>query len=367
MPIDYTKDFMAAAERNSLLQIQPGSIAGGGKGLISGGGYVGVAFLPQRPIGGMVGRMSYGPECTPMFKGELLQGGSKKSIQHVRKDKKKKEEDCECDCEEDLNNSELGRLFKIQLGGMRGGALVTQFSAISQVAPLFATMPINSIIAIIILIFGHSYALQYGENKIKKTHKSKSMSGGGMPLFSQILTPLGSSNLIAIASLLLLHYFAIKRKKMEYGTRGGGIKSELQASIFENEMKIHEILGGHKIYKSLQSIFLGTNPNEENKISGGKKDITKKKLESAISPINKDQYIAIGIMNLLKSLFTNFYYTIYKNNKKSASYYSKKTYIFFKKIFDVIAPISVALYLKKSKNIKLKKKKFIKNKINEQN
>ncbi len=343
MPIDYTKDFMAAAERNSLLEIQPGS-KGGSKGLISGGGYVGVAFLPQRPIGGMIGRMSYGPECTPLFKGELLKGGSKKG----------KKEDC--DCEEDLETSELKHLFNIGMkdGKMSGGALVTQFSAISQVAPLFASMSLNSIIAIIILIFGHSYALTYGESKIKKTHKSKSMSGGGISLFSQILTPLGSSNLIAIASLLLLHYFAVKRKKMELGTRGGGIKNVLNATIFENEMKIHEMIGGYKIYKELQSIFLGTNPNEE-KISGGKKDATKKKLESAISPIHKDQYIAIGIMNLLKSLFTNFYYTIYKNNKKSAHYYSKNTYILFKKIFDVMAPISVALYLKKSKNNKNKK------------
>lgn len=357
MPIDYTKDFMEAAERNSMLQLQPASISGGGKGAVTGGGYVGVAFLPQRPIGGMVGRMGYGPECTPLFGGELLKGGAKKVRQHVKKVKKDK--DCECDCEEDLEHSELGRLFKLQHGKMNGGALVTQFSAISQVAPLFANMSINSIIAIIILIFGHSYALTYGEskNKTKKTHKSKSMSGGGVSLFSQILTPLGSSNLIAIASLLLLHYFAVKRKKMEYGTRGGGIKSELQASIFENEMKIHEMIGGHKIYKSLQNIFLGsTHKLGKEEVIGGKKDITKKKLESAIAPINKDKYIAIGIMNLLKSLFTNFYYTIYKNNKKSASYYSKKTYILFKKIFDVMAPISVALYLKKSKNVKGVKK-----------
>jgi hypothetical protein len=359
MPIDYTKDFINAAERNSMLKVQPASMAGGAKGAVKGGGYVGVAFLPQRPIGGMIGRMSYGPECTPIFKGELLKGGAKK--RERKSQEMNKEKDCDCDCEEDLNNSELGRLFKIQHNGMSGGALITQFSAISQVAPLFASMSINSIIAIIILIFGHSYALTYGESKMKKTHKSKSMSGGGLPLFSQILAPLGSSNLIAIASLLLLHYFAVKRKKMELGISGGGIKSELQASIFENEMKIHEMIGGHKIYKSLQSIFLGTNPSKEYKISGGKKDVkkdvTKKKLESAIAPMNKDKYIAIGIMNLLKSLFTNFYYTIYKNNKKSASYYSKKTYILFKKIFDVIAPISVALYLKKSKNIKKVSKK----------
>jgi hypothetical protein len=352
MPIDYTKDFMTAAERNSILQLQPASISGGGKAVVTGGGYVGVAFLPQRPIGGMVGRMSYGAECTPVFGGELLnlKGGSKKSTSKGTTSKKK-----DCDCEEKVIRTELQDLFHKNVDGMSGGSLVTQFSAISQVAPLFAGMTMNSIIAIIILIFGHSYALQYGESKKgKKSHKSKSMSGGGVPIFSQILIPLGMNNLIAIASLLLLHYFAVKRKKMEIGMRGGGIKSALQASIFENEMKIHEMIGGNKIYKSLQSIFLGSVQDPKEEIVGGKK-MKKDKLEKAIAPLNKDQYIAIGIMNLFKSLFTNFYYTIYKNNKKSASYYSKKTYIFFKKIFDVIAPISVAIYLKKSKT-KMNKK-----------
>ncbi len=352
MPIDYTKDFMAAAERNSMLEIKGASMAGGGKGAVTGGGYVGVAFLPQRPIGGMVGRMSYGPECTPLFDGELLKikGGSKRSVNKHSANKKKEAKE-NCDCEQDLKGSELHELFKKQVGGMHGGALVTQFSAISQVAPLFAGMSINSIIAIIILIFGHSYALQYGEAKNKKSHKSKSMSGGGVSIFSQILIPLGMNNLVAIASLLLLHYFAVKRKKMEIGIRGGGIKSELQASIFENEMKIHEMIGGNKIYKSLQNIFLGSlQTPKEDKIIGGKKN----KMEKAITSLNKEQYIAIGIMNLLKSLFTNFYYTIYKNNKKCASYYSKKTYVFFKKIFDVMAPVSVALYIKKSKTNKKK-------------
>ncbi len=333
MPIDYTKDYMAAVQRNNMLEVKPASMNGGGKGVVTGGGYVGVAFLPQRPIGGMVGRMGYKENCTPLFSGELLKGGSKKKVK-----------DCECDCEEKVIHNEIDKLFENQVSGMHGGALVTQFSAISQVAPLFATMSMNSIIAIIVLIFGHSYALQYGEKKNKKTHKSKSMSGGGMPIFLEILSPLGMSNLVALASLLLLHYFAVKRKKMNIRMNGGGIQTYLSASIFENEMKIHEMIGGNKIYKSLQNIFLGRE-EEKKEMSGGKKN--KNKLEKAIEPMNKDQYIAIGIMNLLKSLFTNFYHTIYKNNKKSANYYSKHTYIFFKKIFDVMAPISVALYIKK--------------------
>lgn len=325
MPIDYTKNYMTNSQQQNLLKLTPASMTGGGK-IITGGGYTGVAFLPQRPIGGMVGRMGYKESCAPVFSGELLKGGNK------------------CDCETKVKQTELQDLFNKQIGGMYGGALITQFSAISQVAPLFATMSINNIIAIIILIFGHSYALQYGEVKKNKKskHKNKSMSGGGISIFSQILIPLGINNLIAIASLLLLHYFAVKHKKMEIGIRGGGIKSELQASIFENEMKIHEILGGHKIYKSLQNIFL---ESDSTQIIGGNKN----KLKKTITPLKKDQYIATGIMNLIKKLFTNFYYTIYKNNKQSASYYSKKTYISFKDMFDIIAPISVALHLKKIK------------------
>ncbi len=343
MPIDYTKDFMNAAERNSLLQVQPASIVGGGKGLVRGGGYVGVSFLPQRPIGGMIGRMGYGARCAPIFKGDLYQNGGNK------KDEK-------CDCETKLQNSELSNLFNMQYDGMRGGALITQFSALYQVAPIFASMSINKIIAIIMLIFGHSYAIKYGDTKIsnmsKKSHKSRLMKGGGVSIFTQILAPLGMNNLVAIAGLLLLHYFAVKNIKMGSMSGGNKFNSSINASIFENEIKIQEMLGGNKIYEELRNIFLGKN---NDKIIGGKK---KSKLERAIAPINKDKYIAFGLMSLLKKLFTNFYYTIYKNNKKSASYYSNNTYIFFKKIFDVMAPVSVALYLKKNnKNNKNKVKK----------
>ena len=163
-------------------------------------------------------------------------------------------------------------------------------------------------------------------------------------MFSQILAPLGMNNLVAIAGLLLLHYFAVKNERMKLGMKGGGLKSTLNASIFENEMKIHEMLGGNKIYEELRSIFLDEDNQKQN---GGKKKV-KSKLNKAINPLNKDKYIAFGLMGLMKKLFTNFYYTIYKNKNKSASYYSKNTYIFFKKIFDIMAPVSVAIYLKKN-------------------
>jgi hypothetical protein len=375
MSIDYTKDLMNPSQRAGALEFKAASMSGGGKAVVggfvsnvsgnsniqngggeknvkqNGGGYVGVAFLPQRSIGGMMGRLSYGPECTPVFKGELYPGDEfvPKSDPHNffmggRKKKSVKKEDC--DCEEKYENmSKLQELFKMKGGGTAAPGLITQFSAISQVSPLFLKMSMSNIIAIIVLIFAHSYALQYGS---KKSVKSKMMKGGGVggslgeiALFSQILQPFGMSNLVAIASLLLLHYFAVRNKRLKIMSGGGNIQHAFDSSVIQQELKIKEYLGGHKIYKELETIFL----DPYSQLGGGKS-----KLREAVEPLEKDQYIANGMMGMLKGLFSNFYDTSYKSsNKKKPKKSSNKTYIFFKKIFNTIIPVSVAIYIKKKK------------------
>jgi hypothetical protein len=386
MSIDYTRDLMNPSQRAGSLQFKAASMSGGGKAMVggfvtqtgnsniqqgggkknnqSGGGYVGVAFLPQRSIGGMMGRLSYGPECTPVFKGELYPGDAfvPKSDPHNffiggRKKKSVKKDDC--DCEEKYENmNKLQELFQMKGGGAAAPGLITQFSAISQVSPLFVKMSMSNIIAIIVLIFAHSYALQYGS---KKSVKSKMMKGGGtlgeIALFGQILQPFGMSNLVAIASLLLLHYFAVRNKRLKIMSGGGNMSHAFDSSVIQQELKMKEYLGGHKIYKELEEIFL----DPSSQIGGAKKS----KLREAIEPLEKDQYIANGIMRMLKGLFSNFYDTKYKSKYKSKSPNQKipkkssnKTYLFFKKIFNTIIPVSVAIYIKKKKiKTKVKSKK----------
>ncbi len=329
--MDFTKDLMDPSQRAGALKLQPASMSGGGKAAVmSGGGYVGVAFTPQRTVGGMMGRMAYGSRCAPVFKGELYQGGAKS---------KSKKEDCGCEEKADLDS--LKALFMMR-GGGAAPDLITQFSGIRAVSPIFANskhMSTNNIIAIILLIFGHSYAIQYGNKK------SKMMSGGGgvgngMFVYSQILRPLGTTHLIAIASLLLLHYFAVRNKRLHL--LNGGSKEANGSQIFGKdvvkcEMKIKEMIGGHSIYKELESIFL--NPPA---MDGGASTKKKSKIQEAVEPLEKESFIARGFMRLLKKLFVSFYHTLEKKKKSS-----EHTYTLFKKIFNTITPISVAIHLKK--------------------
>ena len=167
--IDYTKDLLNPSQRGAALDIKPASImSGGGKafvGGIRGGGYVGVAFLPQRPIGGMMGRMGYGSKCAPVFKGELYQGGG---------DEKKEKKCNECEKSKIKSVSEIHELFMMNGGGDPG--LITPFSAISAVSPMLAKMSMTNLISIILLIFAHSYIIQYGE-KSTKSGKKKMLGG----------------------------------------------------------------------------------------------------------------------------------------------------------------------------------------------
>ncbi len=340
--MDYTKDTLNPSQRAGALKLQPASMSGGGRlqpasmsgggrAYVShGGGYTGVAFLPQRPIGGMMGRMSYGPRCAPVFKGELYQGGGK--------EKDKRCSDCE--------KSEVRELSELQKLFMRGGGapgLITPFSAISTLSPMIAKLSMTNIISIILLIFAHSYVIQYGE---KKSTKKKMLGGGSTSyaLFSQILRPLGSSNLIAIATLLLLHYFAVRHKRLSTMMSGGGngFTHAFDGSVIENEMKIKSYLGKYPMYQELESIFL--TPSEGQK-GGQKYEKKKSALHDSVSQLPKEEYIASGLLRLLKKLFSNFF-DCAKSHDKRASSQSVST---FKRIFNTITPISVALYLQRQK------------------
>ncbi len=368
MPIDYTKDFLPKSTQDSILSVTRASMSGGGKALVAplpssnvsssamrgpamrgpamrGGGYVGVSFLPQRPIGGMLGRLPYGPRCAPVF--HQLGGATKKKSNQ------------DCDCESRPIVDKIKKLFMMKGGkNMVGGGagLITQFSAISQVSPLFASMSMTNVISMIILFFAHSYALQYGEKKSAKSQMMKG-GGGGVPiLFSQILQPLGMSNLVAIASLLLLHYFAVRNKRLQMNGGGGGMKNAFQSSVVQNELKIQDMIGGSSMYRELRKIFL-----EEEGIEGGGDKKKKSKLREAVEPLEKDQYIASGMLNLLKGLFSNFYDTQYKSKGKSKKKNpSKRTFLFFKRIFHTMTPISVAIYIRKREEEKKKKSKKMK-------
>ena len=386
MKLDYTQSITD----NSNITLTPASaMTGGGKNKKqSGGGYVGVSFLPERSIGGMPQRLGFGPRCTPFFRGypdPLYQAGGGK------------EKPCDCDekkltstmTEKEAQSASLGELS----GLMFGGSPISQFSTIAASSSIFAPININQIISIILLLFGHAYLtrssaspkkssshrdriLGGGSVEASQTESQQEIRGGGspLPLLAPILMPLGPNNLVAIAAILLLHYFATRRERM-ISMKGGSKSMELfqSESLFEKEMKIHQMLGGNSLYRELEESFLTIESSSDGDLLGGgvkgklrgTREKRKGKIAALIKPIGHARFKAQKFIRDLKNLFRHYYYTIYKEKtggkngrkgqmdggsklaKGKQMAHSKRAVRSFQRIYDMIAPIAVALKLKK--------------------
>lgn len=377
MKLDYTQSITD----NSNISLTPASAMTGGGKKQRGGGYVGVSFLPERSIGGMPERLGFGPRCTPIFRSypdPLYQAGGGK------------EKPCDCDekksqttmTEKEAQSASLRELSQM----IGGGDPISQFSTIAASSSIFAPMGINQLIAIILLLFGHAYLtrssaspkktsshrdriLGGGSIEPSQTESQQEIRGGGspLPLLAPILMPLGPGNLVAIATILLLHYFATRRERM-ISMKGGSksMESFQSESLFEKEMKIHQMLGGNSIYRELEESFLTVDAEPSDDVLGGGvkgKLRGKGKIANLIKPIGHAKFRAPGFIRDLKNLFRHYYYTIYKekSSKKMAGgglakgkqmAHSKRAVRSFQRIYDMIAPIAVALKLKSAEKRK---------------
>ena len=398
MKLDYTQSITD----NSNISLTPASaMTGGGKNMKQrGGGYVGVSFLPERSIGGMPQRLGFGPMCTPVFvtyPDPLYQAGGGK------------EKPCDCDekktqttmTETDAQSASLRELSQM----IGGGDPISQFSTIAATSSIFAPMTINQLISIILLLFRNAYLTRSSASpkKISSSHRDRILGGGSveppstetvsqegsqeirgggspLPLLAPILAPFGPGNLVAIAAILLLHYFATRRERMMKSMKGGSksMESFKSESLFEKEMKIHQMLGGNSLYRELEKSFLTVDAESSDDLLGGgvkgklrgTREKKKGKIAALIKPIGHARFKAQKFIRNLKNLFRHYYYTIYKekSSKKMAGgglakgkqmAHSKRAVQSFQRIYDMIAPIAVALKLKSTEKRKKMKKRVV--------
>ena len=151
----------------------------------------GYSLMPGRPVGGQPGFMRYTDTCRPVFPGEILPpkvGGSKKLglISRMVGGLNVVNECDKCKVKVPLNG-----------GSMLG-------SSVATLGDLLSPMGKNSLIALIILLFG--------KHLVVKRKMTKTQMGGNMMEYTKMFLPMSKDNLLALASLLLIHYF-VKNKK----------------------------------------------------------------------------------------------------------------------------------------------------------
>lgn len=286
------------------------------KKLIGGDGYT---FDVNRNIGGLMGRSRYSYNYAPIYYGDLLQNGGNKSIKN--------------------NEENLYQMLK-QQGGFKSGG--SQLDAIQYVSKSLSSLDINSIISLIGLVFVYEIYTKNG-----KMHKNNKVGGSNI---SQIMAPLGRSNLIVLASLLLLHHFAVEMPENKKNFKGGSNIQEQIASLLEplglNKdgtsllSSIKEAFGFKNQYKNHNT----TNIKNKNNFSGGSSV-----LKNIIAPLGTNAFVATGLLIILEKVFNKESLNnkiINKNSDKQKKGGSENKN--FQKLIDVITPLSFNIFANKS-------------------
>ena len=139
--------------------------------------------------GGNSSVMRYTKSCEPVY-GATMSGGA-----HCSKSK--------------MSGGGCGCGAVKVINPQNGGSM----QIVSTLGNMFAPLGTTSYICNCIIIFNH-----YSKEKVFSMKKQK---GGNFNSYVQMLTPLGKENLVVLASLLLLNYFAQKKKTKTSKQKGG--------------------------------------------------------------------------------------------------------------------------------------------------
>jgi hypothetical protein len=314
----------------------------------------GYSVDPNVSIDGMPVYFRYTYNDTPVFEGNLLSGGSKKKIS-IYKFLKMQAGGGDCGC--NASKTEDPSIFNLikMSGGMKDNKK-TQFHAIKEISNLLVPLSTKSLLSLSSKIFLNNLSE-------KKAEKHKQL-GGYADQIESILAPLGKNNLLVLASLLLLHHFAVESQKKSTGKelKGGNpltsSLSEILAPLGVNT------LGSSLLLILLQKSFVGTKSVSRESSKNSKIFVGGNPLKSLIAPLGNNAFIATALLILLERLFVN------KINESKTKDKEKKVLIGgrankkYEELFNLISPITFNIFAKESflmsyakKNLKNNSKK----------
>ena len=267
----------------------------------------GYSFNPNQPIGGMMSHPRYSNNYRPVFWGELLQNGG--------------HSDSNCNCDKSSKEQNIFSLIK-QNGG---NPAIPQVNAINEVSQLLAPLGTGALISTIMLIF-----LYHCTNK--KPRKGVQLGGYTHDLES-ILATLGKNNLLVLASLFLLHHFAVMNKKESKINKGS---------------KLKKIQSGGEIIQSLLNSLLNSDSSsvidvindsfKNNKKNGGNK------LSSYVKHLGNDSFFSPSMFYLLEDIFSTKVKELNENDKSNKLKFKNKIIKKNNKLFYILSPISFNIF-----------------------
>jgi hypothetical protein len=284
------------------------------KNIKGGDGY---SFNPGQPVGGMMSHPRYSNNYRPVFWGELLQNGGNS--------------DSNCACNKSSKEQNIFSLIK-QNGG---NPAITQVNAINEVSQLLAPLGTGALISTIMLVF-----LYHCTNK--KPRKGIQL-GGYTPDLESILAPLGKNNLLVLASLFLLHHFAIMNKKDVKTNKGSKIS------------KLRKIQSGGEIIQSLLNSLLNPDGSDNSSVIDVINDSfknNKKKgkqnggsnLSSYIKHLGNDSFFAPSMFYLLEDIFSTKVKELNETDKSHKLKLKNKIIKKNNKLFYILSPISFNIF-----------------------
>ena len=332
---------------------------------LGGDGYV---INVNEAIGGLPAFTRYSNNYRPIFDGELLQnGGDGYSVDVLLNDvggqpvisrynyidttifdrnavetPVKNGGGCGCN---GSNTSDplIYNLIKEQIGG-KSKDKITQFNAIKEVSYILTPLSLKMLIILIIKIFLHILL----KSKSKSKNKKAIHLGGYTEQLQNILAPLGKNNLLVLASLLLLHHFAVDSKQLLENKNNKNLFGG-SSDLFNNSLsEILAPLGINPLGTSIVLILLQQSFSHKKNVQTGGNP-----LKNLIAPLGTDAFIATGILVIIEKLFTD------KIKNKEKILIGGKADKKFEELFNVLAPITFNIFAKESFL-----KKMIKNKKN---
>lgn len=257
----------------------------------------GYSLMPDNPVGGEPGFMRYSDSCRPIFPSKLTTGGRRRgqkekkglitSMAYLDNSRKLRSKTPKSALKEaNTSNTCTKCSFSVKMGG---NGLV---GAAHEVGRMLAPLGANALAGAVALLF-------MDEMLRKRKITSKKQLGGSIGDYVSIFLPMGKNSLVALASILLLNHYVVKKNSRKHRTHKGG------NLIMADVGKLLAPLGVNAVGSSLILLLLSRCVSSKTMKKQQKGGGSLQPLIGLIAPLGMNMFIATGILASLSKMFNH--------------------------------------------------------------